>query len=182
MTDSPGHCGCCGRALAKAHRVHLGVRYCATCYARHFRRQQCPSCGQVARLFRHDPKATCRTCEVRRPCVRCQRAPGYPIALISPYGPVCGSCAPYFRTPKACKRCGRLSSRLSRALCLRCRQTDHGCCSACRRHRRLQAAPDGRMLCQRCRDLGLIRCRHENSASPDAKTTPGRSVFVARRG
>lgn len=158
-------CDECGRGVEKIHRVHKDHRYCVTCYARVFKRRLCPKCGELARLPRNEPDAICRRCEVAKPCVRCGKTE-YEIGKITSYGPVCNSCAPYFREPEPCEACGEPSQRLSRVrrlghdlrLCPKCARSDYGTCAACRRHRQLNVARDGRKLCKVCIEEGEIPC------------------------
>lgn len=161
----PARCDECGCQMEKAHRVHKGLRYCATCYSRVFKRLTCSSCGIFARLLKNDEKAVCRTCENDKPCVRCGKA-DYAIGKVTAYGPVCNACAHHFRKPEPCEVCGELSTRLTRLrrvnhdhrMCTKCAAADQGTCQACRRHRLLQVSTDGRMLCQVCIEKGEIPC------------------------
>jgi len=98
-------------------------------------------------------------------CIRCGRK-GRPTGLRRPEGAVCNSCAPWFREPEQCPRCGRMSRRLARVLrlgidepvCPSCQRADHATCQACGRHRRLFEAEDGRLLCRRCMEEGTRLC------------------------
>ena len=82
------------------------------------------------------------------------------------YGPVCPSCAPYFRGKEPCEACGTPSTRLTRVkrlghdlrLCPGCARADYGTCTGCRRHRLLVEDGDGRGLCRKCREEGEIPC------------------------
>lgn len=172
MKDLAYICDECGRPMAKAHRVHKGLRYCATCYQREFKPGVCPRCGSPARLLRSDPDGVCRRCELDQPCARCGKT-GYKVAKLTPYGPVCGSCAHYFRKPKKCVRCGVLTTRFrlladsdGSVICERCAKVGYGTCRVCHRHRLLEMALDGRMLCKSCR-LGK-----ENPCSVCGKSMP----------
>jgi len=165
MMSPAGSCDECGREMRKAHRIYKGSRFCATCYARVFKRRICPKCGDLARLPINDEKAVCRRCDTAKPCARCGKT-DYRVGRITQYGPVCNACAPHFREPEQCETCGRLSTRLTRAsrlghemhLCPKCARMDHGTCAACRRHRPLSQAADGRMLCKACLEKGEIAC------------------------
>ncbi len=158
-------CDECGKTVEKIWRVRKGHRYCATCYARVFKRRLCPRCGNFARLPKDDPEARCRTCETAGPCVRCGKQE-YRVGRVTPYGPVCNSCAPHFRVAEPCEVCGTPSGRLTRVnrlggerrLCPKCARADHATCVACRRHRLLNQAADGRMLCKACMNYGEIPC------------------------
>lgn len=159
------NCDECGREITNAHRVYKWRRYCATCYARVFKLRLCPRCGNLARLPKDDEKAVCRKCEKDKPCIRCGK-PEYEVGKITPYGPVCNSCAPHFREPKPCGQCGSLSSRLTRVkrigievpVCPKCARQDHGTCQTCHRHRSLQESSDGRLLCGTCLEKGEVLC------------------------
>lgn len=158
-------CDECGRNASKICRVYHGHRYCGTCYVRVFKRQLCPSCHNYARLPKHISSAVCRACESNSPCARCHAA-GYAVAKITPYGPVCPSCAPYFREPKPCQQCGVVSSRLTIVsrlengpkVCEKCARADRKTCVACRRHRLCEANAKGHMLCSTCRQVGYKPC------------------------
>ena len=159
-------CDECGRKITKAHRVYKGHRYCSACYKRVFKPRLCPKCGNFARLPKNDATAVCKKCESDKPCIRCGREV-YSTGKVTPYGPACNSCAPYFREPRPCGWCGRLSTRLSRnnrlgidvPICPKCARRDHGNCAACRRRRLLQKAPDGRHLCRLCLEKGEVDCQ-----------------------
>lgn len=167
------HCDECGRKMAVAHRVYKEHRYCVTCYARVFKRRMCPKCGNYARLPKNDENAICRKCEIDKPCIRCGKTE-YAIGKITPYGPVCGSCAPYFREMRPCGLCGKPSHRLTRVkrlgievpICPKCTRSDHGTCSACHRPRLLQEGPGGRLLCKACLEQGEIPCPSCNKPMP----------------
>lgn len=158
-------CDECGKFVAKIWRVYQGHRYCSTCYARLFKRRICPSCGNFARLLKNKPDAVCRRCETNKPCVRCGKS-DYEVGKITPYGPVCKVCLPYFQEPRACGLCGKWSTYLTRVkrlnidipVCPRCARQDHRTCQACHRYRLLAEAPDGRMLCKVCLEKGNVLC------------------------
>lgn len=159
-------CDECGRDVAKIDRNYHGTRYCATCYARTFKRRLCPQCGELARLPKDRPDAVCSRCELAKPCARCGKA-RYAIGKVTPYGPVCNACAPYFREKEPCEACGRMSSRLTRVgrfehdarrLCPQCSRADYGTCTACRRHRLLTESADGKRLCRACLERGEVPC------------------------
>lgn len=46
-----------------------------------------------------------------------------------------------------------------RRICQKCSRVDHGTCKACARHRLLQQAPDGRLLCKTCIQKGEVYCQ-----------------------
>lgn len=168
----PG-CDECGRLIAKAHRVYRGHRYCSTCYARVFKPAPCSNCGVSTRLPNNIASAMCRACESARPCIRCTRK-GRPIGKLTPSGPVCNSCAPYFRSPERCEGCGASSNRLSRVrrlgdarrLCPKCARADHRTCPSCRRSRLLIRDADGREVCRRCCSGSEATCLQCGSITP----------------
>lgn len=159
-------CDECGRTVAKLQRRYQGHGYCATCYAREFEKRPCPRCGSESRLPKGSPEAVCEKCEHHyKPCIRCGKT-DYRIGKITAYGPVCGACAVHFREPKPCANCGASSNRLTRVkrlgieelVCPKCARIGLAACEACHRHRLLNKAPDGRMLCSACTELGEIPC------------------------
>lgn len=177
-------CDECGRQMSKTHCVHKGRRYCSTCYPRIFKRQMCPKCGNFSRLPKDDSAAVCRKCENDKPCARCGKD-GYTIGKITPYGPVCNACSPHFRKSEPCEMCGAPSARLTRAsrlghdrrVCPKCARADNGICQACTRHRQLQQAPDGRMLCRACLERGEIPCPKCRQSMPAGYGSQCRSCY-----
>lgn len=171
--ETKRECDECGKTVAKFSRVLNGHQYCATCYTRAFKRRLCPRCGNFARLPKDDLKAVCRKCQRNKPCARCGKA-DFKIGKLTPYGPACKACAPYFTDPELCEICGQPSRKLTRSIrlglehrvCPRCSRTGRGTCGACRRHRRLLRAPDGRMLCEPCLEHGEIPCPKCNAPMP----------------
>lgn len=159
------HCSGCGRSMTKVHRKHNGERFCASCYARLFKRRLCSSCGGFARLPSGEG-SICRKCESARPCVRCG-ASGRNVGMMTRYGPVCNACRPHFVDPKPCGECGKPSNRLSRVsrlgldvqVCPICARRDFATCQSCRRHRLLAETRDGRLLCSPCISIGAVSCR-----------------------
>lgn len=158
-------CDECGKTVARIWRVYKEHKYCGTCYARVFKRSMCPRCGNFARLPKDDNEAICQKCQIAKPCVRCGKT-DYATGKITSYGPVCNSCASYFREAEPCEICGKPSKRLSRVsrlghnhrVCPRCARADHGICEACHHHRLLGQVKDGRMLCNACNEKGEVPC------------------------
>ena len=161
MTPGKAHktCGCCGRSMAKAVAVTDGVAYCATCYAREFKKVPCAQCGKTMRSLGGKTPVTCRSCKAQdRHCVRC----GKPVpraGLTVEEGVVCPSCVRYYKEPRPCAVCGQKSLRLSRdfqegftePVCNHCRRKSYITCPSCGKHRR-PAGPDGqgRIVCKQC--------------------------------
>lgn len=164
-TSEPQICDECGKTVARIWRIYKGHKYCGTCYARVFKRSICPKCGNFARLPKNDNEAICQKCQVAKPCARCGKT-DYATGKITSYGPVCNSCASYFREAEPCEICGKPSKRLSRIfrlghdhrVCPSCARADHGICEACHRHRLLGQVKDGRMLCKACNEKGEVPC------------------------
>lgn len=166
-------CDECGKDVARIWRVHKGHKYCSTCYAREFKRRLCPKCGNFAKLLASDSNAICQKCQIAKPCARCGKT-DYEVGKITEYGPVCGSCAPYFREKRPCGICGKPSYRLTRVkrlsidvpACPKCTRPDHGTCQACRRPRLLQEGADGKRICKACLEQGNIPCPSCNKPMP----------------
>ena len=171
-------CDECGKGSRKITRVHHGHKYCPTCYAREFKRRLCPKCGNYARLPRRDMAAVCRRCAVGRPCTRCGKT-DFRVGRVTHSGPVCNSCAKYFREAETCELCGELSKRLTRVsrfnhnlrLCPKCAHADHGNCQTCHHHRLLTVTDDGRRLCNVCLDGGMIPCQECGQSMPAGRGT-----------
>lgn len=156
-------CDECGRAMAKAKKIHKGKRYCATCYPRLFKRNECAGCGNFARLPVFDPASRCNGCARDKPCVRCGKE-SFKLGRMTPYGPACKPCATYFREPEQCEICGKTSRRIATnsqsglRSCPTCSGPDAATCPVCRRHRVLVQDESGVMLCRPCHELGKITC------------------------
>lgn len=168
-------CGECGRSVEKIHRRYRGVGYCNTCYARVFKLAECPKCGQSARLPSNVPGAVCRYCLVDKPCVRCGEQ-GRSIGVISEYGVVCASCAPYFKEYGRCEVCDGQSQRLSRISrfrdglkrCERCASADLGTCINCRRYRKV-FKKNGNKICKLCLEGKTASCVGCGNTMPQAR-------------
>lgn len=178
-------CDGCGRKVSSIKRAYRGKRYCAACYKRIFKRAMCQECGNFARLPMNKPKAICRECERKRPCVRCGRS-GRPISKVTVYGNVCNSCALYFNEPKPCEQCGKMSLRLTKVsrlqldvrVCEQCATQDYSSCPACNRHRLLYKAPDGRKLCKKCLTLGEVDCPECGQTMPAGRGSQCQQCYL----
>lgn len=172
MTKTAGaagarRCGNCDRPIAKAHAVHDGVPWCGTCYARVFLPDTCTGCGGRIRTPDGVSGGLCRSCRARgRSCLRCGK-PVRRAGLTLPDGVACASCARYFKPPRPCAVCGRLSIRLARDLkrgfteptCESCRSRDKITCPGCGKHRRPEGTDAaGRLVCRLCLELGTFVC------------------------
>lgn len=172
--------------MVKAHRSYGGIRYCATCYAREFKRRLCPGCANFARLPRKDDGAVCAACVRAKPCVRCRNV-GRSIGKITEYGPVCNSCENYFRQARPCGECGKLSSHLSRytrfavdvQICGQCARLRLGTCSACRRHR-LIVTDVPRKLCKHCAYESATVCQECEQSMPAGRRKTCESCYWSR--
>ncbi len=158
-------CDECGGEMSKAHRWYHGKRYCATCYARLFKRRLCSGCGGSKRLPVFLPTTQCDSCIGVQPCIRCTRS-GRPVGRLTERGPVCNSCSPYYRDSEPCDLCGTPSPRLTRVLrldstarcCPTCASRDHETCPSCRRHRLLVDTNDGVRCCRLCAEQPRRLC------------------------
>lgn len=165
-------CSACHKPMQKAHRVYLFRRYCNTCYARLFKPQLCPGCGNSARLPIFHSTAVCHSCITSVPCMRCERI-GRPVGRLTPKGLACNSCAHYFTEPRHCEVCNALSTRLSKKridnqemrCCPKC-ASNAETCPSCRRYRVLIDGRDGVRECRRCAQLGEIECQSCGELSP----------------
>ena len=158
-------CDGCGREVRKITRVYRGERFCSSCYKRIFLHKICPECGEPARLSKDYPAAICQKCENSKPCIRCGQS-GRPVGKVTNYGPVCNSCAKYFREEKECAACGRSSRYVATVIrdgvesvvCIKCATTNQGTCQACHRYRRLFKSQNGLLLCKTCLEQGEVEC------------------------
>ena len=166
-------CGVCERTMNKATRVEAGVSYCATCYARCFKRLLCGGCGMFKRLLASRYDAHCQACQTAQPCIRCRNV-GRPIGKRTAQGPVCNSCYRYFVEPQPCEICREPSRQLSlfrtadgdKRACPRCRRADHRTCAFCGKHRPGSPTQEGRWQCRLCMDVGEVTC--ESCSAPMA--------------
>lgn len=165
----PQRCDECGRHIVKAQRVENGLRYCAICYQRCFKRRSCPSCGMFKRLLVGHADAECKTCMAAKPCIRCDRS-GRSVSKLLPQGPVCDACYPYFRDPRVCSVCNTTTRRYSSrrgtgdVLCERCTSPAFKTCSRCRLPRAGTIGLDGAWICIKCAELPDQFC--ERCATP----------------
>lgn len=157
------HCGGCGRPMAKAWAVVDEVRYCGTCYCREFRPVRCEECGRNMRTLRGATPARCKSCKTKgRCCLRCGKP--VPVAsLVMRDGVACPSCSRYFKAPRPCPVCGRMSQLLARdrkagfsePACEKCRRRGHRTCSVCHKHRPPAGVdPQGKAICRACLGRG----------------------------
>jgi hypothetical protein len=177
---SSGSCGCCGRAMAKAHAVYGETRYCTTCYAREFEPAPCRDCGKQIRTPGGVTGAVCKTCRVKdRTCIRCSKL--VPRSGLTVDGGVaCPSCAIYFKAPRECAACGQMSLRLSRdfkngfteQVCGPCRNLGYINCPDCRKHRRPAGiGRAGVLVCKTCLESdGFICPKCHNPGRRHSKT------------
>jgi len=156
-------CDECGRLVSTFSRIESSRHYCSTCYARCFKKKDCPECGISSRLLASDPASQCRKCVAARPCIRCHRH-GRALGLILPQGPVCNSCYVYFREPQRCSTCSKLVRSYLRSkpdrlvVCIQCAGTDKKTCGVCRRHRSCIARNDGTWVCRKCESEPFTFC------------------------
>lgn len=176
MSERVQHeCDECGRLVSTFSRIEKGKHYCSTCYARCFKKMDCPGCGIPSRLLAKNPAAQCRKCATTQPCIRCHRS-GRPLGLILPQGPVCNACYVYFREPQRCSTCGKLVRTYLRSkpdhlvICTHCAGNNNKTCSVCRRHRSCTARSDGTWICRKCESEPYTVCH-----TCQALVEPGRN-------
>lgn len=185
--DQSSGCDECGRLMTKAKRVHAAKRYCATCYARLFKRGLCKSCGNFSRLPVFDPQAECSRCVSVRPCVRCARV-GRPVGKLTNYGPACNSCAHYFNAPRPCEKCSVLSTRLvsiqvddcTLRCCPRCARCNEQTCPQCHRYRKLVLQAGGRAICRQCMLTSGSRCTECHCEIPGGRGKECENCYWSR--
>lgn len=180
------YCDGCGDLMEKAHKLHLGNEYCATCYKRLFKAAACVLCNGKAIVHKNEMEPICSACTTSmRTCLRCDK-PVPRAGLMIDQRPVCPSCVPYFKEPEKCARCERVTSRLStmpsagvfEKICGSCRnEHTHATCSVCRKYRKVGSRrEDASAVC--------IDCVHDSTAThacPDCGTqVPGKGQSRCR--
>lgn len=152
-------CNSCSNIVYISSKNFRGKLLCQTCYSIQIKIKSCSKCNRKTKAYRHDKNPTCNTCKrSNRACFRCKK----PIAkagLILNGLAICKACAPHFRKPRDCVRCGNKSTRLSRIsgiiddpVCEKCqRQLTCSTCHHCRKHRRTYYIDStGRASCKTC--------------------------------
>jgi hypothetical protein len=160
-TENPGKCGACDAPLANPKRIDAGVRYCASCYNRLFKKSHCTSCAVLARFHIYAEIRICRPClRKKRTCAQCSSA--LPRASFTDErGAYCGSCANGIRPRLQCERCGQPARGVSKypsrgieiSVCAKCSNAlanDHATCCRCQRHRFIAVKIDGIPYCKSC--------------------------------
>ena len=154
-------CTGCERAMEKATRRYKDKLYCASCYHTYFKKRPCPNCGEERRLPSFDHNAVCIACEKLKPCIRCGRR-GRPLGKLTKYGPMCASCRNRdTRKPTAYKAQNPLL----------------GTCPSCHRYRPLTTAKCGQKLCQKCLEIGTVRCTRCHRAMPAGRVSECESCY-----
>lgn len=152
-------CSACGNPMAKAKKIYRGKAVCTKCYARLFKQRPCSKCGKQMRAYVGLETPVCDACiRSTRTCLRCDK-PTPRAGLMVGDRAVCPSCAPYFRKPGVCSRCGGKSARLSRVtgvsdelICDKCqRELTAATCRNCGKHRKVHSwNEEGRAICKSC--------------------------------
>lgn len=173
MTDEcvKSKCDGCGQSEKKIKRKYNELKYCINCYPRLFKKIKCPECGGISRLPKFDSSALCINCCKKRPCIRCGRQ-CKAIGKITEYGPVCNSCAVYFREIKLCERCQNSSRKLTIVsrfkdnlkVCSKCATRDYETCEACRKYRFLILDITGQRKCKNCLTKKPKKCMGCNTS------------------
>ena len=162
-----GPCTVCGGDLEGWAYRYRGGAYCRRCYEICFRLKTCAVCGKERRIHRDLPVPVCKKCQIsQKPCIRCGREIERH-GLVTAHGPVCASCARYFREPEKCPECGgesrdvfaRSAFRGSPRMCGKCYRSRLPVCSVCgRRKRGCVTDASGRTVCPAC-VKGPRKCR-----------------------
>lgn len=160
-----GECDFCGTSLEKWDYHHAGKRYCRRCYDRAFRLRTCSACGKRKMIHKDLSDPVCKICRIKdKPCIRCGREI-LRNGKITEAGPVCASCAGYFRPEERCPVCGETSRRVflfsidgtKRKMCEKCRNKRLPLCSKCSRRKPCRTGPDGEPVCAAC-SSGTRKC------------------------
>lgn len=152
-------CDYCNSALTDWDYRFQGKHYCRTCYLRFFELTTCAVCNKEKRIFIFLSERICKHCLVKdKPCIRCGKTE-YPHGLISEYGPVCASCAVYFRKYKTCSSCHKESYDISnrtlldgskKLLCSACYNKTLPVCRKCHRHTKPHKTLGNKIICKKC--------------------------------
>jgi len=153
-------CDNCHKLLVDWDYKYQGKHYCKECFNLLFTFQICAICGKRKKISNELQVPICKVCQVKdKPCIRCNRNE-YKFGLITKDGPVCKTCAVYFREYKTCSVCHnlyysvsnrKLLSGESQLLCHRCYNKTLPICSLCQKQRKVYAYDDNhRAICELC--------------------------------
>jgi len=170
--SSQWQCSSCHEHKTGRRYRRNGYQYCPGCKKLEFHRANCPQCNEKSLLFRDNPNAVCRQCEIKaRVCIRCGRG-SKDWGQVTKDGPVCQSCSYHFRDEKRCSRCNKLSKRIYRSpeygihepICDSCFSTDIKFnCSACYQLKNGYICTlDRKVLCETCATFPDKLCQQCN--------------------
>lgn len=138
-------CDGCKEPLLTWDYRYQGNHYCRQCYDRLFKINICLICGKLKKIFIDLVVPVCKICQVKdKPCIRCGKIE-YTPGKITAFGPVCNSCAKYFREYGQCSVCNRVSHNVANRtlsdghkemLCQSCYCKTLPICSRCGKQRK----------------------------------------------
>lgn len=161
-------CSGCEQLMPVARRRYFGELYCSDCYYYLFPQCRCIGCGQLKKIYRHGSDKLCQQCLIKTmACHRCGKE-NYTLGKITIYGPVCNSCAIYYRDLRCCHVCGLSSRNVSRyfmfgeiePICFKCVKARHfKKCSNCKEIKSPYSSKlDRSNLCKQCTDTPFKSC------------------------
>lgn len=157
---SKNTCDYCHNPLTDWDYKYQGKHYCKECLNLLFTFQTCSICGKRKKISNDLRVPICKVCQVKdKPCIRCNRD-DYKFGLITKDGPVCKTCAVYFRQFKTCSVCHisyysvsnrNLLNGESQLLCHRCYNKTLPICSLCQKQRKAHIYDENnRAICKLC--------------------------------
>lgn len=153
-------CDNCHKLLVDWDYKYQGKHYCKECFNLLFTFQICSICGKRKKISNDLQVPICKVCQVKnKPCIRCNRN-NYKFGLITKDGPVCKTCAVYFREYKTCSVCHsayytvserKLLNGMSQLLCHRCYNKTLPTCNLCGKQRKAYAYDENhKTICELC--------------------------------
>lgn len=159
----------CNTVITSMGHLYKGNFYCLKCYIQKVGKE--PSKGSDLNKNRKLSTATYRRYQAKNlPCIRCGKTKNKN-RKITEQGPVCNSCARYFREPKKCKSCGtkkldvanrNLNNGSTSLLCQSCFQrSEQVACSLCtRRRQEFFYNFSKKHICKNCLTLPPRYCKY----------------------
>jgi len=153
-------CDNCYKLLVDWDYKYQGKHYCKACFNLLFTFQMCTICGKRKKISNDLQVPICKVCQVKdKPCIRCNKDE-YKFGLITKDGPVCKTCAVYFREYKTCSACHtsyysvsnrKLLNGESQLLCHRCYNKTLPTCNLCGKQRKAYAYDENhKTICELC--------------------------------
>lgn len=163
-------CDNCHKILVDWDYKYQGKHYCRECFNLLFTFQICAICGKRKKISNDLQVPICKVCQVKnKPCIRCNRNE-YKFGLITKEGPVCKTCAVYFREYKTCSACHHAYYTVSvrkllngelQLLCHRCYNKTLPTCSLCQKQRKAYMYDENnRAICELCATKQNKQCIH----------------------